>query len=112
MRTTFKILGFLLIVLMMLYNVKISTGTNNGKVLLAYVKNTAQAQSENPPKGAATMTSDSYTLSITRVNSDGTVCTVSQPYISVQCSGEGGLTCVPSNNPNGPPSTSGSCPVH
>ena len=112
MRTTFKILGFLLIVLMMLYNVKISTGKNNGKVVSAYVKNTAQAQDEGPKKGYSTTFSNSYILAVTKVNTDGTTCTVSQPYITVECSGDGTLTCFPSNNPNGPPSSSGSCPVH
>ena len=109
MRTTFKILGFLLIVLMMVYNVKISTGKNSGKVHLAYVKNTAQAQEEKPPAGALTMITDNYTLTVTTVNGDGTTCTRSQPYITVQCSGEGPLICNPSSNPNGPPTFSGKC---
>ena len=111
MKTAIKILGLLLMTATMLYNVSISKGTKSGNLQLAYVKNTAQAQTENPATYATSIT-DHYTMVTTVVNRDNTTCTTSTTYASVQCSGQGPLACTNSNVIEAGPTYSGNCPGH
>lgn len=108
MKTTFKVLGALVIVVAMVYNVRISRQAASQETVLAYVKNAAQADEENPQK-YATKTSDNYTRTTTVQNSNGTTCTVTATYAVTECGGTGNLDCTASSVITDGPHYSGNC---
>jgi hypothetical protein len=97
MKTTFKVLGLLLIAGAMVFNLKISETQSDKSMILSYVKNTAQADGENPQK-YATKVDDNYTRTTTVTNSDNTSCTKTATYHVVECGGNGNLECTPSSS--------------
>ena len=91
-----------MIVITMLYNVKISRQNNDENASLSYVKNTAQAQTENPGQKVLTKTTDDYNDVVTYVDGSGQTCVSSTPTHVVECSGQGSIDCVPVKQPTGP----------
>jgi hypothetical protein len=111
MKTAIKVLGLLLMTAMMLYNVSISKSMKGGNLQLAYVKNSAQAQTENPTTYLNSITNN-YTMTTTVVNKDNTTCTQTTSYATVQCSGTGPLSCTNSTVITAGPTYSGNCSGH
>ncbi len=95
MKTTIKFALIAMIATLGFYNLKISKTTDSNSNL-TFVENSASADSESDGGKYKTRTESSGHKSFTLTKPDGTTCTTSYDFVSIECSGSGSFSCTPS----------------
>lgn len=111
MKSFFKVLGIVVVLAAMLFNLHISRLGDKGHVTLAYVRNVAQAQTEGD---AVYLYSQERTgtSTVDHINTDGSECTETFNFDITVCVGQGTVSCTPKSLPPTNVQWYGDCPFH
>ena len=110
MKALLKITGLILVIVTMVYNINLSMSKDSHHVSLAYVRNLANAQNENPTTYYAKQTASGHSTFV-HVNTDSSTCTENFDFTKTVCSGTGSLDCKNEYKETNVV-YSGSCPYH
>lgn len=97
MKHVFSVIGVLLLVATMIFNLKLSHNSNDQKVSLAYVKNVAQADDEEGGATYSSMEESEGTETVTVTKGDVS-CSETRNFFRRTCMGSGNLSCTAAYN--------------